>query len=267
VWLATYAEHRPGWEAGLVSDVEGARSSPDDRRRTAAAATAAALADDSLDGVTGDLQRLCRAAVTVLGVRGAAVLVVSGEGVPRVVAAADAWSRGLADASFDTGEGPTIDAHALARPVLASFLLEEGVARWPGYVELVRPSGVRACFALPLHVGAVRLGVLDLYDDRPDQLAADQVSMALTFADLAVERLLETPGDAGPETLDQRLLTALERRSEIHQAQGMVMVDRGVDLATALALMRAHAFSRSVPLLDLAREILDGARLPDDGGP
>lgn len=193
--------------------------------------------------------------------------VVSGNGVPGVVAAADAWSRGLADASFDTGEGPTVDAHALARPVLASFLLEEGVARWPGYVDTVRSSGVRACFALPLHVGAVRLGVFDVYAARPDLLEPDQVSMALTFADLAVERLLEARGDGGPAPLDQRLLTALERRSEIHQAQGMVMVDRDVDLATALALMRAHAFSRDVPLLDLAREILDGAHIPDEGGP
>ena len=52
------------------------------------------------------------------------------------------------------------------------------------------------------------------------------------------------------------LVDALERRAEIHQAQGMVMVDLEVDLAEALLLMRAHAFSRDVSLLEVAREIL-----------
>jgi len=88
------------------------------------------------------------------------------------------------------------------------------------------------------------------------------MSMGLTFADLVVERLLEQPPGTTSDDLDQRLLEALERRSEIHQAQGMVMVDAGVDLGTALALMRAHAFSRDISLLDLAREVLAGAHLP-----
>jgi hypothetical protein len=233
----------------------------------AAQALSAAFSDESLDGVPGDLQRVCRALVEVLGVRGAAAHVVSGEGVPGVVAAADPWSGDVAGISFDCGEGPSVDAHALARPVLASRLLEEGAGRWPGYVQMVRPSGLRACFALPLHVGAVRLGVLDVYADRPEPLEADSISMALTFADLAVERLLEPWGDGGSGRLDERLLEALERRSEIHQAQGMVTVDLGVDLATALVLMRAHAFSRGISLSELARRILAGERLPDDRDP
>ena len=42
----------------------------------------------------------------------------------------------------------------------------------------------------------------------------------------------------------------------------MVTVDLGVDLAEALALMRAHAFGRDLTLLDVARELLAGGRLP-----
>lgn len=235
----------------------------DDRRSVALAALAAAVADESLDGLVADLQRLCRAAVGILGVRGAALHVVAAGGLPTVAATADHWSRALADASFDSGEGPSVDAYALARPVLATYLLEDGAGRWPGYLAVVRTSGIQACFALPLHVGAVRLGVLDLYAERPGPLAHETMSMALTFADLAIERLLQRPRGRGSDDVDGRLVDALERRSEIHQAQGMVMVDAGVDLATALALMRAHAFSLDTPLIDLAREILAGAHLPE----
>jgi AmiR/NasT family two-component response regulator len=62
--------------------------------------------------------------------------------------------------------------------------------------------------------------------------------------------------------LDDPQLGAMDGRLEVHQAQGMVTVDLGVDLAQALALMRAHAFSRDVALLELARHILEGERLP-----
>jgi hypothetical protein len=218
----------------------------------------------SLEGLPRDLQRVCLAATRLLGLRGAAIHLVSGEGAPTLVCATDQWSRSVAEASFDAGEGPSLDAHALARPVLAAGLRADGTRRWPGYLERVRGAGLEACYALPLHVGAVRLGVLDLYSERAEVLDAEAMSLALTFADLAVERLLDALNGAGDIGLDRPLLDDLERRSEIYQAQGMVMVDRGVDLATALALLRAHAFARDVPLIELAREVVAGARLPDD---
>jgi AmiR/NasT family two-component response regulator len=61
--------------------------------------------------------------------------------------------------------------------------------------------------------------------------------------------------------LDEREADGMDHRPEIHQAQGMVTVDLGLDLAGALALMRAHAFSRGLPLLELARMILAGERI------
>ena len=94
----------------------------------------------------------------------------------------------------------------------------------------------------------------------------DQVSLALTFADLAVERLLDPDPGTSLGDVNARLVDALERRAEIHQAQGMVMVDLEVDLAEALSLMRAHAFARDVSLLDVAREILAGGNLPAPDG-
>jgi hypothetical protein len=108
--------------------------------------------------------------------------------------------------------------------------------------------------------------VLDLYAAGPGSLDPDQVALALTFADLAVERLLDPVPGSSAEAVNARLVEALERRAEIHQAQGMVMVDLAVDLAESLSLMRAHAFSRDVSLLDVAREILAGARLPAPDG-
>jgi hypothetical protein len=236
-------------------------------RVEALAALAAVRADDGVSDVPALLQRLCRAAAQVLELTGASVHLLNVPAAGGVVAGSDEAARRLGEAAFTAGEGPALDAYADSRPVFAPYLLEEGRHRWPGYVDAVRTSGLRACFSLPLHVGAVRLGVLDLYAGTPGPLRQDQVSLGLTFADLATEFLLDSPPAATADAVNARLVDALERRGEIHQAQGMVMVDLDVDLAEALALMRAHAFTEGLSLLEVARKILGGAHLPSPPDP
>lgn len=245
----------------MVSQREDPTSS-DGRRARALAAVAAAKSDPWTEGLPGELQRICRGAVDCLGMEGSTIQVNARHGVGAVLASSDDRARAIADAGFAAGEGPGHDAFELARPVLISRLVEDGYARWPGFVSSVRSTGIKACFSIPLHVGAVRLGVLDLYRWYPRGLDQAEVALALTFADLATERLLDPRPEPSSGGLDARLLDAIDRNSEIHQAQGMVMVDLDVDLAEAMALMRAHAFSRDLSLLEVAREILAGMQLP-----
>ena len=236
------------------------------RRESALKALSAARANEDVHDLPAVLQRICRAATASLSLAGASVHLLNRPNGGGVVASSDDVARSVGEAAFTTGEGPSLDAYSQARPVFAPYLLDEGQRLWPGYVSAIRASGIGACFSLPLHVGAVRLGVLDLYAAKPGPLDPDQVSLALTLADLAVERLLDPDPGTSVGDVSARLVDALERRAEIHQAQGMVMVDLEVDLAEALSLMRAHAFTRDVSLLDLAREILAGARLPTPDG-
>jgi hypothetical protein len=124
---------------------------------------------------------------------------------------------------------------------------------------------VRASYSFPLHVGATRLGVLDLYGAQVRTLTSELTSMAFVFAEVATASVLEPPPGAPGGLFEDRTSGAMERRLEIYQAQGMVTVDLGVDLAGALSLMRAHAFTRDLPLFELAQAILAGERLPVPG--
>lgn len=222
------------------------------------AAILAEPATDELDGVVGTLHRLCRSLTTCLSVSGAAVMLMSAEGSNGVAAATDARCQGLEELQFTTGEGPCHDAFAARRPVLTPDLRSPAANQWPGYTSAALESGVAAVFAFPLHVGGAGFGVLDVFTDRAGLLTADQIATALTFAQIAVEVLLDgrlTTEDGG---LEPGLAAALDYRAEIHQAQGMVMVSLGITLTEALTRMRAHAFRHSVPLIDLARGILAG---------
>lgn len=223
------------------------------------------VVDPSLSGLAAGLQRVCRAAASSLGLVGAVVHLITGER-EALVASSDEESRRLGELPFEVGEGPCLEAFALARPVLVPDLLIMGPSRWPGYLSALDGQGLRASYSFPLHVGAVRLGVLDLYGASARSLAPDELSLALVFARVATDALLTAADGSSVGLFDDPQLGAMDGRLEVHQAQGMVTVDLGVDLAQALALMRAHAFSRDVALLELARHILEGERLPGPEG-
>jgi hypothetical protein len=62
----------------------------------------------------------------------------------------------------------------------------------------VLEAGISAIFAFPLQVGAIRLGILDLYRATPGNLAAEQLANALAYADAAVVILLRLQGKMTP---------------------------------------------------------------------
>jgi GAF domain-containing protein len=228
---------------------------------TARAAVAVAVADPSLSGLPAALQRVCRAAGSSLSLAGAVVQLVTGAREPVVLASSDESSRRIGNVAFEVGQGPCFDAFTLARPVLVPDLMGEGQARWPGYVSAVSESGVAATYTVPLHVGAERLGVLELYGSEVRSLTLDEISVALVFAEAATDSMIDPPASASVALLEEREARGMDHRLEIHQAQGMVTVDLGIGMAEALSLMRAHAFGRELALIEIAQEILAGARL------
>jgi hypothetical protein len=232
------------------------------RRYSDARVHIAGQAADGLDGLVGLLSRLCRSAATHLVVAGAAVNLMSADGSDGVAAASDQRSRDVEELQFTTGEGPCHEAFQARRPVLTPDLGAVARGRWPGYASAAQASGVGAVFAFPLNVGAVSFGVLDVFTDRPGSLSTDQLAMALTYAQIATEILLD--GDLTTDgELEAGLSTALDSRAEIHQAQGMLVADLGVKPVEALSRMRAYAFAHDLALIDVAHDIIDGFDLQD----
>ena len=206
-----------------------------------------APADHPSPAVAG-LEDLCRRLTARLGLRGAAIGLASGDGSTGVLAASDDHCLRIDELQFSAGEGPCFDAVRYCRPVLVPDLAADA-GRWPGYASSAIEAGVTGVFAFPLQVGALCLGVLDIYAVRPGSLTEEQITTTLTHARRAIEILLDGAPGLGAE---------IDDRAEIYQAQGMVMEARGVGAAEALARMRAHAFAREQSLLTLALGILAG---------
>jgi hypothetical protein len=168
----------------------------------------------------------------------------------------DPVSVELGDLQFTLGEGPCVDAFARRRPVLIP-VLDETVARWPAYTPEAHRRGVRAVFAFPIQIGAVRLGVLDFYRTDPGRLADAALQQAFAFADVARDALLDEHQQVGTEKLAASVYDA-SGRAELYQAQGMVMIALGVDLVEAMIRLRAYAYANDRALNDVARDVVAG---------
>jgi hypothetical protein len=207
-------------------------------------------------GVVGGMRRLCGAASRALSAAGCGLTVMAGEGQRGVTAASDEASGRLEELQFTFGEGPCIDAFESQRPVLIADLDNATMNRWPAYAPAVRDQGVRAVFAFPLQIGAAQLGILDVFRARPGMLTADELALALTFAEVAVATLIDGLGSGRQGARADWLRDPLGPRAELFQAQGMVMVQLEVTLVEAMARMRAHAFAHDLRLSDVAALIV-----------
>jgi hypothetical protein len=265
-------------------------SADETRRRRLAAlldghATAAYGAESSqgalrLPGPVHRLQQVCAVVVGVVGVDGAGVTVMGGtedglSGHRDQLAATGPLSRRLEDLQLTAGEGPCLDAYRDGMPVLAADLAGEP-DRWFGFGPDALAAGAAAVFSLPLQVGVIRLGTLDLHRRSVGQLSVQQLADALALAALATETLLELAeqGDTTPDDRagDGRAGAAgwlPDVHADVHVASGMVASQAGVDVRSALLRIRAYAFAHDEPIRQVARRIIDRdltlAR-PDDNG-
>jgi hypothetical protein len=233
--------------------------------RAARMARANRLIDDephrtrAVGGATSRLERLCSALTKAVPAAGVALSLLTDDNPGGgTVAASDARSRLLEELQFTLGEGPAIDAYSLRRPVLEPDLVTHGARRWPGYAAAAHEHGIRAVFAFPVQVGAARAGALDVYRAEPGTLTADALTQAVTFADVAMELLVDGQARAGEDRASPDVDDALATRLEVYQAQGMVMVDLGVGIEEAMVRLRAHSFAAGRSIGDVAQDIVTG---------
>ena len=216
--------------------------------------------------------RFCRACVAGTAVDGAAISLLTASVHRETLAATDATAATLEDLQYTLGEGACIDAAVSGRPVLVSDVHDPArTARWPVFAAAVtEQTSARALFALPLQLGTINLGVLDLYRDTPGPLrdpalrdvvaATDTATLLLLGRQLVggtdhhAEEQLDRVGAAPDGELDRDGLA--EGRAEVHQATGMIIAQLDIPAQDAFVRLRAYAFAHHRPLGEVARDVV-----------
>jgi hypothetical protein len=213
---------------------------------------------DGNDAMAEGLDRsICREFLE-LPVTGAAISVFAGMAPETILCASDGVSARIEELQFDLGEGPRWEALKSRRPVLVPHVRRGPHTDWPVFAKSLLDLDVAALFVFPLALGALDIGVVELYSTHPGPLSPAGHSRALELADGATWRLLSQlltldPG-AHPDVPSGD--SPLSRR-EVHQATGMILAQAGTSARDALLLMRAHAFARGRTVREVARDVVN----------
>ncbi|MEU3375515.1 ANTAR domain-containing protein [Streptomyces sp. NPDC006711] len=197
------------------------------------------------------------ACVQALDADGVAVSLLAGEGQVEPLWRSPGTAARFDELQFTLGVGPGLDAAHSGTAVLAPNLGAVRADRWPGLPAEARKIGVGGACCFPLGLGAIRLGVLSVVTSRPsstvpEQRYADALALGAALTGLLLEgdesgrapsgTILEPPGEL--------------HQAVVHQATGMVSVQLDVSLSEALLRLRAFAYSRDLPLRDVAGDVV-----------
>jgi hypothetical protein len=204
----------------------------------------------------GGSSTLCLECAESLDVTGAGIMLMTASGHRGVICSSDSASGVIEELQFTLGEGPCVDVCASGHPVLEPDVTAPGFSRWPTFTPPAITAGVQAIFGFPLQVGPIRLGAMDVYNDRPGPLRADQLAEAVKLADVVTRRVLELQADAESDALPSALATPETLRAQVHQASGMLSARFDISVDAALLRIRAHAYSTERPINDVARDVV-----------
>ncbi|WP_411374173.1 ANTAR domain-containing protein [Arthrobacter sp. MPF02] len=126
-------------------------------------------------------------------------------------------------------------------------------ARWPLFTDAARRHGVAAILAVPLELADGAQGVMTLYAGQPNAFAGDRGIAA--FAVHAGKALRVVLHAAELEQAQSDMAAAMQSRTAIDVATGVLMAENRCSQDKAFDIMRRASNNRNLKLRDLARQI------------
>jgi GAF domain-containing protein len=176
-------------------------------------------------------------------------MLVDARGELRWATASDQQTQIIEEGQERLGEGPCVNAFAERAPMAMRDATKE--PQWGKITDVVTGQEMQAGLSVPVQLEGGPIGSLD----------QAEISAAQVYAALAATLLCQAAAAQVKGRLAKQLQVALEHRSRIERAKGMVMMQEGIDDAAAFERLRGVARSSRRPLIDVVNEVLGGRRL------
>lgn len=157
---------------------------------------------------------------------------------------------------YELHEGPCVDVAEHAHIQLSPDIGRD--TRWPVWGPSAHALGLTSVLSAQLRARGRRIGGLNLYGDQPRQFSAEDAALAHLFAVHAAVALASA-------LTEQQLRTALDTRTEIAQAQGILMERFGIGADQAFAVLRRYSQATNAKLHLVAEALIEQRELPPTG--
>jgi GAF domain-containing protein len=176
------------------------------------------------------------------------------DGQPLTMAGSGPLAIEVDERQYDIGYGPCLDAVRLGEAIVVDDLTAE--TRWPEYVPRALKAGVAASLSLPLPIEDRHIGAMNIYFRQPGVLDDDALGTAQTIAGFAAVALVNADRYQKSETLAQQLAHALESRSIIDQAKGILMAEHHFSADDAFDMLVRLSQNTNHKLRDVAAALV-----------
>jgi uncharacterized protein (TIGR02246 family) len=205
--------------------------------------------------------RLADRCVEILDVDAAGIMLAAPDRQLRVMASSSEAMRVLELFEIQAREGPCLDSHSTGQPIVNQDLATVN-GRWPNFAPVALAAGFRSVHALPMRLRGTVIGALNLFRTGTGEMTAADVDVAQAFADVATIAILQHRAAMNAQVLNDQLTYALNSRIVIEQSKGMIAERLELDMEESFAVLRGHARSHNLRLVDVAEAVIAGTLAP-----
>ncbi len=204
----------------------------------------------------GEEGLLCAVAAEITKADGAGIALSTDDSTSMITYCASGdMARSFVDLEVTVGEGPclrAVETDALVNCEDLSTLSDD----WTLYAPEASAQGARSVTAVPVRIGAIRIGAMCLYNTEPGDLSDEQSSDAHLMASVVGRAVVAMQAGAPRDTLSEQLQNEASFDFSVHQAAGMVAVQASVSISNALQSLRMHAYALSETITSVSGRIV-----------
>ncbi len=215
-------------------------------------------------GLARVLQQVVTAAKVLFGADGTGLMLAGADGALRWASASDQRAQLAEEAQERLAQGPSLEAFVKRSPTAIRDASQE--TRWGELGRALVVEGIRATLSVPVELDGGPVGTLDIFAASRRDWDVSEIGAVQTYAGIVASLLGAAAAAHVKGRLADQLQTALEHRTLVEQAKGMLMERHGIDAASAFERLRATARSSERRVADVARDVLDGRPLPPAAG-
>ena len=209
------------------------------------------LSNDTLDAIVGHVGRLALAALPGWDAVAATLVeenrvATYGSTEPRI--------EKVDQHQYDLWSGPCVDALNGEVQYLDGKEVPE---KWKPFHEAISKIGINSVLSFPLHAGGDVIGALNFYSENVDALESGHLEEGQAFAAQASVALAAAKGFQASRDQVQQLEEAIQTRTMIGQATGLLMAQEGLTSQEAFQKLVHVSQTSNIKLREIAQRYVN----------
>jgi GAF domain-containing protein len=210
--------------------------------------------EKSLDETLGQIAALARD--TVPDIDEVSVTLVDREKAKTVVFTGELAVH-LDERQYQNGTGPCLDAAVTGETVVVDVTDE---SLYPDFAHSAKRAGVTHSVSIGLPVPNRVVGALNIYASTPHALSEETIALAQAFASYAGVAVANAALFNQSAELANQMRAAMQSRSVIEQAKGILMARHGYNADEAFKSLSKMSQDSNRKLRDIAQTVVDSRR-------